>query len=79
MEAEDMCVHKRKRLCVFNYRHGIKQGTSSLLVCVVTTANAVSNALYLTTVILIHKIFIIYLFIYIVFSEMHYKTVMKNE
>lgn len=21
-EAEDMCVHKRKRLCVFNYRHG---------------------------------------------------------
>lgn len=38
--------------------------TSSLLVCVVTTANAVSNALYLTTVILIHKIFI-YLFIYL--------------
>uniref|UniRef100_A0A9J7YF81 Potassium voltage-gated channel, KQT-like subfamily, member 2a n=2 Tax=Cyprinus carpio TaxID=7962 RepID=A0A9J7YF81_CYPCA len=40
-----------------------KKYASFILVCKVTTANAVSNALYLTTIILIHEIFI-YLFIY---------------
>uniref|UniRef100_A0A8C1UEI1 Potassium voltage-gated channel, KQT-like subfamily, member 2a n=1 Tax=Cyprinus carpio TaxID=7962 RepID=A0A8C1UEI1_CYPCA len=40
-----------------------KKYASFILVCIVTTANAVSNALYLTTIILIHQIFI-YLFIY---------------
>uniref|UniRef100_A0A8C2JNP7 Potassium voltage-gated channel, KQT-like subfamily, member 2a n=1 Tax=Cyprinus carpio TaxID=7962 RepID=A0A8C2JNP7_CYPCA len=44
-----------------------KKYASFILVCKVTTANAVSNALYLTTIILTHEIFI-YLFISIVFS-----------
>ncbi len=53
----------------------INKGISSLLVCVVTTANAVS-AFYLKIVILIHEVFI-YLFS-LSFPEMHYETVMKT-
>lgn len=31
MEAEDMCVHKRKRLCVLNYWHGSYSNQTSHL------------------------------------------------
>lgn len=65
-----MCAFTSGIYCVYSITGmdlQIKKGTSSLLVCIVTTANAVSNALYLKTVILIHEI-CIYLFICIVFS-----------
>ncbi len=52
----------------------INKGIFSLLVCIVTTANAVS-AFYLKIVILIDEVFI-YLFS-LSFPEMHYETVIK--